>query len=417
MKPLFSALSPNVEKDDLRLTRRIMRGAISDKDSDSAQKIAENIARYSGNKYGISFESGRSALAAIIGAIDWPRDSEVIIPGFTCAVAVNPFIWAGVKPVFVDIGEDLNIDINQISGKINKNTKAILVQHTFGLPVDLVEIKKIAEKHSLLIIEDCAHSLGAQFQGRPLGSWGDVAFFSLGRDKIISSVFGGVAVTNDEKIARKIKEIETHSLLPGRRWTRQQLRHPLITESWVKPLYGHAEIGRKILLLSQKIGLISKSMTREEKRGEKTNNFIKKMPGDLAVLALHQFSKLVRYNTHREKIASLYRSDLSDLPILLPPEKEGRVYLKFSIILKDSSLADRLLSFMRHKKIYLYDGWKDSPIVPSDAITSSMMYKQGSCPNGESISKRIVNLPTHINISTEEAKRISSEVRNFFDSL
>ncbi len=417
MKPIFSALSPNIEQDDLRLARHLLKNTSEYSQGDYGQRLAEEIGHYLGVKHASSFQSGREALWAISQSLAWPVDSEILVPGFTCAAAINPLIWSGLKPVFVDINQSLNIDLDLIEAKITQKTKGILVQHTFGLPVDMARIRELAEKHNLTVIEDCAHSLGARFQGQLTGTWGEAAFFSFGRDKIISSVFGGLAVSNDPKLGNSIRKLQKESEFPEKKWIRKQLRHPVLTARWVQPWYGRGEAGRKLLLAFQKTGILSKAMTREEKRGERPSVGPMKLPNELAVLALNQFLKLDRFNDHRNQLAIFYRKKLADLPVVMPPEAPERVYLKFPLIMPSKEMSNKLLQELRRQNIYLYDGWKDSPVVPSDVQLSAMGYEVGICPMAEDLSGRLVNLPTHINVSLDDATRISDLVQSFFKAL
>lgn len=417
MKPIFSVLSPNVEQDDIRLAQNVLENIFDYHRKNYAQQLAEAVGQYLSADYVIPFQNGRSALWAIIRSYQWPAGSQIILPGFTCAAAVNPVIWSGLEPVFIDVDHNLNIDLNKVEQKISKKTRAILIQHTFGLPVAMDRVKDLAQRHNLVVIEDCAHSLGAYFQNRPVGGWGEASFFSFGRDKIISSVFGGVAATNNKKLGSEIKQAEQEGRQPSQGWVKQQLRHPLLVARWVQPYYLRGELGRRLLLILQKTRILSKAMTRREKRGELTAMAPMKMPNELAVLALNQFAKLDRYNNHRQTIADFYRSKLKTLPVSMTDDKIGRVYLKFPIILPDQKSADGLLRYLRRQKIYLYDGWKDTPIVPSDVDLAAMRYHWGSCPRAEDLSGRIVNLPTHINVSQEDAARVVQEIENFFTSL
>lgn len=417
MRPVFSVLSPNVEQDDIRLAQHVLKSNSDYRQKDYAQRLAEAVGHYLSVDYAVPFQSGRSALWAIIRNYQWPAGSQIILPGFTCAAAVNPVLWSNLEPVFVDIDHNLNIDLDKIEEKISSKTKAILIQHTFGLPVKMDQVKDLAKRHNLVIIEDCAHSLGAYFEGRAVGSWGEASFFSFGRDKVISSIFGGVAATNSKNLALKIKRAEKEGSQPGQRWIKQQLRHPLLVARWVQPWYRRGELGRRLLLILQKTRILSKAMTRREKRGKLTAMTPMKMPNELAVLALNQFMKLDRYNNHRQIIADFYRSELKDLPLAMTDDQAGRIYLKFPIILSDKKLADDLLKHLRRQKIYLYDGWKNAPIVPSDVDLAAMKYHRGSCPRAEDLSGRIINLPTHINVSKEDAARVVQEIKKFLTSL
>jgi dTDP-4-amino-4,6-dideoxygalactose transaminase len=417
MKPIFSVLSPNVEEDDIRLARHLISHRFDYQQSNDAQKLAEVIGHYVSVDYAIPFQNGRSALWAIIQSYQWPAGSQIIVPGFTCAAAVNPIIWSNLKPVFIDIDQNLNLDLKQAESKISNRTKAILIQHTFGLPVNMTKVRELADRHNLVVIEDCAHSLGAFFDNQAVGSMGEAAFFSFGRDKILSAVFGGIAVTNNQDLALKIKHQEKAGFQPRWRWVKQQLRHPLLVSRWVQPGYVRVEIGRWILLFFQKTKILSKAMTRSEKKGQPITKGPGRMPNELAVLALNQFLKLERYNHHRQKIADLYRQGLMGLNLKMTDDQPGRIYLKFPIILNNKKAADDLLKYLRTQKIYLYDGWKDSPVVPADVELNALGYLKGSCPRAEELSERIVNLPTHINVSEKDAQRIIRQVRKFLDSL
>lgn len=417
MKPIFSVLSPNVEEDDIRLARHLIHHRSDYQQSNDAQKLAEAISHYLSVDHAIPFQSGRSALWAIIQSYQWPAGSQVIVPGFTCAAAVNPIIWSKLEPIFIDIDQNLNLDLNQVESNISNRTKAILVQHTFGLPVNMTKVRELADRNNLVVIEDCAHSLGGFFENQAVGSMGEAAFFSFGRDKIISAVFGGMAVTHNQDLASKIRHQEKKGVQPNWRWVKQQLRHPLLVSRWVQPAYAQAEIGRWILLFFQKTKILSKAMTRLEKKGQPITKGPSRMPNELAVLALNQFLKLDHYNHHRQKIANLYRQELMGLNLKMTDDQPGRTYLKFPIILTDKKTADDLLKYLRTQKIYLYDGWKDSPIVPADVDLNALGYIKGSCPQAEKLSERIVNLPTHINISTEDAQRIIGQVNKFLNSL
>lgn len=417
MKPLFSALSPNIESDDLHLVDHLLKQGHKYQGEDHVRQLTDNAAHFLGVDRVFAFQNGRSALWAIVRSFDWPIGSEVILPGFTCAAAVNPFLWAGLKPIFADIDQSLNVDAAKIEFLVSEKTKAILVQHTFGLPADLQRIKEISLKHDLVLIEDCAHSLGASFQGRLLGTWGDASFFSLGRDKIISSVFGGLALANRSDLFSGLKKEEKQALVPSGRWIRQQLRHPRLVARWVQPWYGRRQAGRKMLLFFQKTGILSKAMTRREKNGGQIASRPGQMPKEMAVLAVNQLSKLERYNRHRAEIASFYRKELAGSGLILPCDGPGRIYLKFSLIMPDKDSADRALGYLRGRGIHLYDGWKDSPVVPSDVRLSAMGYQKGDCPLAEDLSSRLVNLPTHANISKTDAARIVRELKIFLATL
>ncbi len=263
---IFLSLSPNVEKDDIILSFKLLFSPWLWRAGEAVQKLERNLKEYLGTRHALAFNSGRSSFLAILDSLNLEKGSEVLIQGFTCNALVNPVIWSGLEPVYVDIGEKtFNMDPADLKRKITEKSKAVVVQHTFGQPADLKEIKEICEEQGLVLIEDCAHSLGAEVEGRRVGGFGKASFFSFGRDKIISSVYGGMAVTNDEKLARRIENYREKLCFPSLFWVKQQLFHPLLCEGVIKPLYPFFGAGRLVLAGVNRIGLLSKAVHKKEK--------------------------------------------------------------------------------------------------------------------------------------------------------
>jgi dTDP-4-amino-4,6-dideoxygalactose transaminase len=307
-KPIFISLSSNVEKDDIKLVLKLIFQPWKWKDKDTVEKLEEELRKFLGAKHAFAFNSGRSAFLAILRALEIKKGREVLLQAFTCNAAVNPILWAGLKPVFVDIEEKtLNINLADLERKITEKSRAVMVQHTFGMPADLDKILEICKKYNLILIEDCAHCLGGKFKEKKLGTFGKASFFSFGRDKIISSVFGGIVITNDDKLAEKIEEFRKFLSLPSYFWIFQQLLYPILTKYFVLPSFRLNSVFGKILLLSfQKLKILSKAVLDKEKKGERPEYIPQKMPKALAKLAENQFKKLERFNNHRKKIAKIY---------------------------------------------------------------------------------------------------------------
>ncbi len=168
--------------------------------------LEEKFCKYLGSRSAISFDSGRSGFYAILKCLGIKDYDEIILQAFTTVALPNAIIWCGAKPIFADIDErSYNIDPGKIEEKITERTKAIVIQHTFGNPAEVDKILEIAKKHNLFVVEDCAHSLGAEYNGKPTGTFGDASFFSFGRDKVISSVAGGMVITENQSLGEKIK--------------------------------------------------------------------------------------------------------------------------------------------------------------------------------------------------------------------
>jgi dTDP-4-amino-4,6-dideoxygalactose transaminase len=405
-KPIFISLSPNTEKDDILLALKVLLRPWQWRRGKAIAALEAAFKRYSGLGYAYSFNSGRSAFLAILSALELEKDSQVLIQALTCNALVNPVIWSGLKPVFVDINpKTLNMDLDDLEKKITRQSKAIVVQHTFGLAGDIEKVLEICRRRNLILVEDCAHSLGATYHGRKVGGFGRASFFSFGRDKIISSVYGGMAATNDKELARKIESFRHALARPSSAWTAQQLLHPILVNFFIIPLYSFFGLGRLALGLSHRLKILSKAVSRKEKKGRQPDFLPQKMANGLAVLAVHQLGKLGRYLSHQREIAGIYREKLSSLKLILPKENSGRVYLRYPLLLNHSQ-SGLILKLARRKKIFLNDGWRQTPIAPPDTDQAKMGYRLGDCPQAERAAKCLLNLPVHINISAEAAERI-----------
>ena len=245
------------------------------------------------------------------------------------------------------------------------------------------------------------------------GTFGSASFFSFGRDKIISSVFGGMVVTNNSKLAEKISKFKEKLDYPSGLWIFQQLLHPVLVSHLILPAYKFPKFGKLLLGSLQKLKILSKAVHRKEKKGKIPAYFPKRLPNALAILALNQFKKLERFNSHRREIAKFYEDGLRgsrfDLPFLRE-DNRGVIFMRYPILVDDSN---KILKEARRKKILLNDGWRKSPIVPPDTDIKKMKYIPGSCPKAERIAETILNLPTHINISQKDAQRILNFLKNY----
>jgi dTDP-4-amino-4,6-dideoxygalactose transaminase len=220
-----------------------------------------------------------------------------------------------------------------------------------------------------------------------------------------------LAATNDNELARKLKVFQENLPEPSCFWVFQQLLHPILTRFFVMPLYNFGEIGKWKLISLQKIGLLSKAVSKKEKQGELPTKSARKMPEALAIITLSQFEKLEKFISHQRQIAGLYDKNLAGLRLTLPPSAEGRIYLRYPVLLKNDN-ADMILDKARKEKIFLDDGWRKTVVVPPDTNQDKMGYRAGDCPIAEKVSQKIFNLPTHINISEQKAQRIINLLKN-----
>jgi dTDP-4-amino-4,6-dideoxygalactose transaminase len=402
-KPISISLSPNVEKEDVRLALKLIKNKKEWKEGKEIKELEEEFKKYSGLKYAISFNSGRSAFLAILKSLDLKSGDEVLLQAFTCNAVPNPIIWSGLKPVYVDCDEKtFNIDIKDLKKKITERSRAVVVQHTFGLPAHLDEILEVCQKNNLILIEDCAHSLGAEYKNRKVGTFGKVSFFSFSRDKVISSVYGGMVATNDDDLAKKIKQFQEKLDYPSNFWIFQQLLHPVLMEYIILPTYSI--FGKYLLILFQWLHILSKAVHWREKRGRKPDYFPKKLPNALSSLALNQFKRLDKFNEYRQGMAEFYYENLKNSKFELPPEFQDRkqIFLRFTI---KHQKAHEIIREAWRKNILIGD-WYDKVIAPHDTKLDKMEYKAGFCPKAEKLAIETFNLPTHINISKQDAEKV-----------
>ncbi len=410
-KPISISLSPNVQRDDVVLALKLLFQPWKWKRGGAIKQFEDEFKNYLGIKYAFSFNSGRSSLFAILKALNLEKGSDVLLQAFTCNAVPNPVLWAGLNPVYVDCTDDFNIDLSSLRATA-RQSRVLIVQHTFGLPANLDEVLEITRQHNMVVIEDCAHALGAEFNGNPafaqgfggrrkVGTFGDAAFFSFSRDKVISSVYGGMAVTNNDQIGKKLEALQKEFGQPSFFWIRQQILHSILLWFIILPLYNVIDLGKLFLVFSQWLQVLSKAVSWQEKRGQKPDYFPKALPNALAAMALHQFEKLETFNAHRKKIAEFYYQELQNTTFVLP--KPGGIFLRFAV---QHPKAHEILYEAWHQENMLLGDWYRSPVDPHDTQLEALKYQKGTCPNAESLAKKTLNLPTHINISMENARRI-----------
>lgn len=173
-------------------------------------KFEKDFSNYSDCSYGVATNSGTSALHLALASLGIGNKDEVLVSSFTNMATFFAVLYQGAKPIPVDIEPDTwNINPLLIEEKINENTKAILVVHIYGHPVDMNPILKIARNYGLYVIEDCAEAHGALYKGRKVGSLGDAGCFSFYANKIITTGEGGMVTTNNVEIADKTRSLKS----------------------------------------------------------------------------------------------------------------------------------------------------------------------------------------------------------------
>ena len=450
MKTIAIALSPNTSRQDSLLALRLLAAPGRwGQTGEMTAMLERAVASHVGVEHAFALDSGRSGLYLALQAMGIGAKDEVVIQAYTCIAVPNSVVWAGAKPVYADIdAATLNVDLKSLEAKITPQTKAIVVQHTFGRPGPVWEIVELARARGIRVIEDCAHALGAMTDARPVGSFGDAAIFSFGRDKVISSVSGGMITTADPDLARELARLRDALPLPGARWTFNQLFHP-VASSPILRTYDVAKLGKALLFGLQKTGLLDLAVRPEERRGQMPKGMPTRLPDVVAQMALSQFARLGAFNTRRRHLAALYDEALSNSNIQLPladqqtsksanrqspthpiaqspnhplTQSPNRplahspthpltqsIYLRYTIHVPNPA---RLHAAARAQNINL-GNWYDTVIAPADSNLSAIAYNPGQCPVAEAQAATSINLPTHPKVTLEDGAHIAEIVRKW----
>ncbi len=177
-----------------------------------------------GRRHGIAVCNGTSALDAAVAALDIASGDEVIMPTFTIISCIGQVIRCGATPVLVDSDPvTWNMDVSEVEAKVTSRTKAIIVVHIYGLPVDIDPLLEIAARYGLKVIEDAAEMLGQEYRGRPCGSFGDLSTFSFYPNKHITTGEGGMIVTDSDALAERCRSLRNLCFQADRRFVHEEL--------------------------------------------------------------------------------------------------------------------------------------------------------------------------------------------------
>lgn len=190
--------------------------------SSSGKYVTEfenDFSRYCDRKYGIATSNGTTALHLALVALGVGVGDEVIVPDITFAATINAVLYTGALPVIVDIEEDSwCIDPSEIEKAITKRTKVIIPVHIYGQPCDMDRIMDIAKRHGLYVVEDCAEAHGAKYDGKKVGSFGDISCFSFFGNKVITTGEGGMCITDNKELEQKMRIYRDHGMSKERRY-------------------------------------------------------------------------------------------------------------------------------------------------------------------------------------------------------
>jgi perosamine synthetase len=358
-----------------------------------------------------TFWKGRVALYAILKALNLGPGDAVFMPGYTCVVVPSAVFFLGARPVYADVEEkSYNLSLKTLEASWRRNNgirpKAVIIQHTYGIPVEAGPIIEWARSEGLSIIEDCAHVLGSSYRGITCGQLGDAAFFSSQWTKPITTGLGGWGVANSPVLAERLRQVAAGFPEPSLRETGrlalQYYAHRLLFRPqlyWPLMLFYRFLSERGMAIGSSSVEELSLHMPRRYALGMSTfqENLLR--------------ARLVRAAdniAHRQQLAGFYAKALEGAgiePPRLPPNSKA-VMVRYPVRVKDKA---QMLSAAQKQGLELGD-WFVSPLHPLMNNWEKLSYSAGSCPVAEELCRTVVNLPTHPGVTQAEAVKISSLV-------
>lgn len=337
------------------------------------EEFEKKVADYVGVKYAVAVSSGTAALHAACFAADIKEGDEVITTPITFAASANCVIYQGGQPVFADINPvTYNIDPDDIERKITDRTKAIIPVDFTGQPVDIDRINEIAEKYNLVVIQDAAHALGAEYKERKVGSLADMTEFSFHPVKHITTGEGGMITTNNRECYEKLKLFRTHGITRDKEF--------LLNKDEGSWYYEQLDLGYNYRITDIQCGL-----------------------------GISQLSKLDKFLKRRREIAEKYNEYLNDIDgIILPKQAEfsnssWHIYViqlqleKFKVGRREifeALQAENIGVNVHYIPVYYHPYYQE------------LGYKKGLCPNAEKLYERMITIPLHPKMNDKDVEDV-----------
>ncbi len=298
-------------------TPRLSLGPVS-------EEFEAAVARYVSVPHAVAVSSGTAGLHLCIRALGISEGDEVIVPSFTFIAAANAIRYERAIPVFADIDPvTLNIDPQRVEEAITPRTRAIVVVHTFGLPAEISTILEIAERHGLLVIEDACEAIGAEHRGRKAGSMGHAGVFAFYPNKQITTGEGGVVVTRDEALARRIRALRNQGRYESDDWFQHTELGYNYRISEINCALGLAQMSRLEQILHKRAAVASAYHQRLSRYQELTLPPLSVADGRVSwfvyVVRLHTSAHLERHAVMRGLAAAGIASGRYFAPIHLQP--------------------------------------------------------------------------------------------------
>jgi len=326
-------------------------------------EFEKNFSSFVGVKHSASVSNGTVALHLALVVLGVSPGDEVIVPTLTYIASVNAIKYTGAEPVFVDsVSGTWQMDVNDVRKKITPKTKAIMAVHLYGHPCDLAALKSLCREFNLFLVEDCAEAFGSFFEGKHVGSFGDIATFSFFGNKTITTGEGGMVVTNDDTLYDRVVHFRGQGLAKHRQ-------------------YWHDVIG-----------------------------FNYRMTNICAAIGLAQLEMAESFIARKREIAAEYAAFLQDSSVELHRESDNVIhsYWMVSALVPESGLRDPLREFLEAK------GIETRPLFYP--VHTMPMYATGfqKFPVAEGLGWRGINLPSYPELATGDVEFIADAIKSFF---
>jgi perosamine synthetase len=325
------------------------------------------------------------------------------LQAFTCSAVPEGIMAVGASPLYVDVEQgSFTMSAPELERRITARTRAIVVQHTFGIPADLNRILAVAARHHIPVVEDCAHTVASVIDGRRVGTSGVAAFYSFEASKPVFIGLGGSAVVNDRDLRAAMERAYDDFVMPSRLTQAQLLAmfaaHRVLYRPWA--YWWIRAVFRRLVSL----GLIKGNYNELEPTKGPAEDFGLRLGSLQGKILARELRGLERQTAHRRLVAARYREGIvargARHPLL--PTGAEPVYGRYPLIVEDRS---ELLERAPKARVELADFYS-TPVHPFRGEgLRAVGYEPGSCPNAEWISDHVVSLPTAPSVSPRSADR------------
>lgn len=383
-RPVRATLLPYgqqwLDEQDIEAVVQVLRGDFITQ-GPAIQAFERKVAEYVGAKYAVAFTNGTAALHGACFAAEIGPGDEVITTPITFLASSNCVLYQGGTPVFADIDMDTyNVDPSEIESKITERTKAVIAVDFTGQPVEIDRISMLAHDRNLVLIQDAAHSLGASYAGRKIGSWADMTMFSFHPVKHVTTGEGGIITTDDDRYYERLLLFRSHGM------TREPEKLTRTDGPWY---YEMQELGYNYRMTDMQ-----------------------------AALGASQMDKLDDFIARRREIAATYNEFFSTLPGLVVPKQhpmaESSWHLYIIRWLPEYFAADRRAIFeaLRAENIGVNVHYIPVYLQP---YYKGLGYCSGLCPNAETYYNTAITLPLFPKMTDRDVADVLAAVKKVYD--